>query len=247
MTLKLNHHVLVCLEEKNYSRKVLLRGALLAKKYGYTFEVLFFCSVESRYTMFHLLNLAESKKLSERLGAEKFTIKRTKNEWKTAKELVSAAKNNHVKEIIMSGAKPNNNVNNPFWKRAFFFDKYNYILKNIPDIILVVINHSEYNPFGKEVYKNGRQSYLVKKNENRTAYFLSDKPFREKDISGLFFQEKNTNEYNGIFAFIRNGKVRYVYIRHGKTNKKIEAERMNENAMLYHREPFVKLPPPNKA
>lgn len=223
MTLKTRNHVLVCLEEKNYSRKVLLRGALLAKKYDYTFEVLFFCSVESKFTMFHLLNLAESKKLSTRLGAKKFTIKRTKNEWTIAKELVVYSQQNNVKEIIMSGAQPKNNLKNPFWRRFFFPDKYNYILKKMPDINLIVINHSEYNPFEKGGYENGRQGFLVKKNNN-IAYFLSDKPFREKDISGLFFQEKNTDEFNGVFAFIRNGKVRYVSIHHGKTSKKIEDE-----------------------
>ncbi|MGK9184740.1 hypothetical protein KXS12_21100 [Priestia filamentosa] len=92
MTLKRKNHVLICLEEKNYSCKVLLKGALLARKYGYTFEVVFFCSIESRYTMFHLLNLAESKKLSKRLGAARFTIKQMKNERNIAKELVKMEK-----------------------------------------------------------------------------------------------------------------------------------------------------------
>ncbi|WP_339184982.1 hypothetical protein [Oceanobacillus sp. FSL W7-1293] len=233
MTLKSKHHVLVCLEEKNYSRKVLLRGALLAKKYGYTFEVLFFCSMESKYTMFHLLNLAESKKLSKRLGAEKFTVKRTKNEWKTAQEVVDTAKNNHVKEIIMAGERPTDTLRNPLWKRVFYWDKYNYILKKLPDIILVVINHSEYNPFEKEVYRNGRQGYLVKKKDNQTSYFLRDKPFRETDISGLFFQEKSTDEHNGVFAYIRNGKVRYVYIRYGHASEKLGEERDNTNTLLH--------------
>ncbi|WP_080874480.1 hypothetical protein [Oceanobacillus timonensis] len=232
MTLKARHHILVCLEEQNYSRKVLLKGALLARKYGYTFEVLFFCSVESKYTMFHLLNLAESKKLSRRLGAEKFTVKRTKNEWKTAKEVVMTAKNNHVKEIIMSGVQPNDRLHIPFWKRAFFCDKYNYILKRIPDIILVVMDHSEYNPFEKGLYQNGRQGYLVNKSANRTTYFLRDHPFREKDIPGLFFQEKDTDARNGVFAFIHKGKVKYVYIYHGKTDKGMKDEVQPKHATL---------------
>ncbi|MFD1067863.1 hypothetical protein [Oceanobacillus locisalsi] len=230
MTLTTRHHILVCLEEQNYSRKVLLKGALLARKYGYTFEVLFFCSVESKYTMFHLLNLAESKKLSSRLGAKKFTMKRVKNEWKTAKEIVTAAKNSDAKEIIMSGSQPNNRLHQPFWKRAFYCDKYNYILKSIPDIILVVMHHSEYNPFEKGAYQNGRQGYLVNKNTNKTTYFLYDTPFREKDISGLFFQEKGTDAGNGVFAFIRKGRVKYVNIRDGKTNFSIEDETQSSHA-----------------
>lgn len=221
MTLKTRHHVLVCLEEKNYSRKVLLKGALLARKYNYTFEVLFFCSIESRYTMFHLLNLAESKKLSERLGAVKYTVKRTKSERNTAKELVAVAKNNHVQEIIMSKAQPENSLKTPLWRRPFFYDKYNYILKKMPNIALVLINHSECNPFANGAYQNGRKGYLVKKNDQNTSYFFHDKRFREKDIPGLFFQKKDTNECNGIFAFIRNGKVRYVHLSHGKTSDKL--------------------------
>lgn len=151
------------LRGKELQPKSFAKRSLIGKKYGYTFEVLFFCSMESKYTMFHLLNLAESKKLSKRLGAEKFTVKRTKNEWKTAQEVVDTAKNNHVKEIIMAGERPTDTLRNPLWKRVFYWDKYNYILKKLPDIILVVINHSEYNPFEKEVYRNGRQGYLVKK------------------------------------------------------------------------------------
>ncbi|MFP3844850.1 hypothetical protein [Priestia filamentosa] len=221
MTLKRKNHVLICLEEKNYSCKVLLKGALLARKYGYTFEVVFFCSIESRYTMFHLLNLAESKKLSKRLGAARFTIKQMKNERNIAKELVKMEKNDNLKEIIMSGAQPKNSLRNLLWRRTFFYDKYHYILKSMPNIVLVLINHSEYNPFEKEEYKNGREGYLVRENDEKTSYFLSHKHFRKKDIPGLFFQKKGTNERNGIFAFIHNERVRYAHIHHGKTSKRI--------------------------
>lgn len=162
MTEKRRNHLLICLEENKYSRKVLLRGALLARKDGYTFEVVFFYSYENRKTMFHLLNIAESKSLSERLGAEKYTIKRTKNERETAQKLVMIAKNNNVKEIIMSGAQPETGLKSQLW-RSFFSDKYNYIIKNIPNIVLVLINHREDNPFEKDAYENGRKGYLIKK------------------------------------------------------------------------------------
>lgn len=223
MTLKIRHHVLVCLEEKNYSRRVLLRGASLARRYGYTFEVIFFCSMESEYTMFHLLNLAEGKKLSEELGAVRFIVKRVKDERDTARELVDTAKNNNVKEIIMSGAQSKSRLRTSLWRRIFFCDKYNYILNHLPDIILVLINHHQYNPFEKGKYRNGKQAFLVKKSNHPIAYFLRDRPFRATDTSGLFFQKKDTDERTGIFAFIRRGRVRYVYIYHGKTDDSEDA------------------------
>lgn len=96
--------VIICLEEKNYSRKVLLKGAFLAKKYGCKFGVVFFYSIENRYTMFHLLNIA---------------LKRTENNRDTAQELVKIAKNNDVKKIIMSGASSKNSVKKLFWSRFF--------------------------------------------------------------------------------------------------------------------------------
>lgn len=220
MTLKTMNHALICLEDKNYNRRVLLRGALLARKSGYTFEVLFFYSPTSRYTIFNLLNIAESKNLSKRLGAIKFTLKKTENEQSTAKELVTIANNNKAKEVIMSGAQQRSRSENPFWRRVFFFDKFNYIFKNMPDIVLVLINHRVCNPFEKGEYKNGRKGYLVEGNDVKTPYMFSDKPSSEKHIAGLFFQVKNTDDWNGIFAFIRNGRVVYAHIQHGKASIK---------------------------
>lgn len=216
MMVKTRDHLLICLEEKNYSRKVLLRGALLAKTYGSTFEVVFFYKIESNYTMFHLLNIAESKRLSKRLGAKKFAIKRMKNEKNATREIVEIAKNNNVTEIIMSGAQSKNNSKRTLWSR-FSRDKYNYIIKSIPNIVLTLINHKEDNPFEKEIYENGREGYLVKKNDKKASYFLSDKRYREKDVPGIFFRKRDADKRNGIFTFVRNGEVNYVHIHHGKT------------------------------
>ncbi|MBM7678165.1 hypothetical protein [Gracilibacillus alcaliphilus] len=189
----------------------------MAKRNGYTFEVLFFYSPANRYTMLHLLNIAESRKLSKSLGALTFTLKRTKNEQHAIKQLVTLAQSKQVKEIMMSGAQQKDMLALPFWKRIFCFDKYNYILKNVPNIVLVLINHRLYNPFENGMYKNGREAYLVKQGNGKVPYILSHKSTRKKDISGLFFQLENTDKYNGIFVFIRNGKVKYIHVYHGRT------------------------------
>lgn len=228
MTIKRRNHLLICLDGNNYSRKVLLRGASLAKKYGYTFETIFFCSVKSGYTMFHFLNMVESKNLSKRLGAIKFTLKKTVNEQNTAKELVDFAKDNQVKEIVMSGAQKERSSRNSFWGKVFFFDKFNYILKNMPDIVLVLINHSVCNPFKKAAYKNGRKGYLVKRYGVKTQYVFSDKPSSEKNIIGLFFQRKDTEELNGLFTFFRFGMLMYVHIRNGKIRIKKKSRAKSE-------------------
>lgn len=218
MTLKKRNHLLICLEGNKYNCKVLIRGARLAIKYGCTFEVLFFFPNKSEYNIFHLLNITESKNLSKRLGATKFTLKKTENEQHTAKELVNVAIDHEVREIVISGVQKSNSSRNALLKKIFYFNKFNYILKYIPKIVLVLINHNIYNPFEKGEYENGRKAYLVKRFGIMPQYVLKDKPYSEKDMIGLFFQRKDAEESNGLFAYFRNGKLMYVYICNRKVS-----------------------------
>lgn len=141
---------------------------------------------------------------------------RMESEQNAVKALVANAKDNKAREIVMSGAQLRSSSGSLFWRRVFSFDKVNYILKNMPGIILVLINHSVCNPFAKGKYKSGRKGYLLKGNDVKAPYTLHDKSFNKKDIAGLFFQMKDKDEGNGLFAFFRNGRVMYVHIRQGR-------------------------------
>ncbi|MGG4220596.1 hypothetical protein ABEW32_20540 [Paenibacillus jamilae] len=180
----------------------------------------------SQNTTFTLLNIFESKHLSKKLGALKYTLEKSISNRSLAKRLVSLAKDNDVGHIIMASVRKNAIVSN-FCSRLLCFNIINHILNKIPNIVVTLINSSTCNPFEKGLHEKGVQGYLLKIDALRPKYIFSYAPSNERQYGGIFFKEKYSDQLNGIFASVRYGRLTYLDVIDGEVTRIIKPKRSN--------------------
>ncbi|MGG4220588.1 hypothetical protein ABEW32_20495 [Paenibacillus jamilae] len=221
MIIRRKNHLLIGLEANSYSRRVLLKGALLAKSLGYTFEVYVFYSTLYQHAMFMILNIYEIKKLSKRLGTTNLSIQESKNERVTIKRLTSYAKRHQITEIVVG-----NNYRNRL-RKTVWFDKFNYILRRFPKVAITVISSNRLNPFESGDYENGKSAYISRLNGVKSKYTLNFKPIHQKAYQVLFFKDKKSNFVDGLVALVRKERVIYFKVINGEIVGTIKAKRQN--------------------
>lgn len=206
--------LLICLEDMNYNKKTIDKGFKLAEILGYTVDVLFFHTNNRRKSFFFtLVNLIESKRISRRLGAVRYSVMRTKSEKTTMRGVIKYATKHDVKLIVMSAMSPDK-----MSIRNILFNKYNYFLRKTTKIDLHVVRHEVFNPFVNGNYESGVKAYLKRVDGTRAQFILTYYPSGKRPISGLFFKDKESKIDSGVFTYYSNNRVVYVNIYNGKIN-----------------------------
>lgn len=92
------------------------------------------------------------------------------------------------------------------------------------------VSANEGSANGITIIEKGKDNleYIQKKKDRDTSYSFRDTPTSENDIAGLFFQIKGDEEWNGVFAFFRNGRMIYLQIKQAR----VQLDEINEEQIL---------------
>ena len=202
-TTRMDESILVCVYYGPNAERLIRRGCKIAGMLNCPLYVLTVDpQPEDEWDIEKVHYVEEWKELARQHGAKEFIIRYNEKQ-PVAKVIGQVCREKNITQVIIGQTAQSR------WEEITKGSFINVLLNEIPfvDLHIVAVSRELKNREG--FYEKGIRAYLLK---DETGYRLTFNHTREDLCEGIFYKEVGTDFNNGIFKFMKGGKMIEVKI-----------------------------------